>query len=60
VTAAGLEDISALATLPKLGTVRVYGWEIEKLEGHDKLKGKLTNGDDGGKNFDDDVFTCDE
>jgi hypothetical protein len=57
----GLGDVSALAKLPKLAKVRVYGYgDLKKLKGANALKAKLVNGDNGVKDFDDDVLVCDE
>ena len=63
LTCRGLKDLSALAKLPKLETVRVYGWEdkdLKKMKSYDALKSKLTNGENGVADCDDGVFACDE
>jgi Leucine-rich repeat (LRR) protein len=60
LTAQGLTDVSALAKLPSLEKVRVYGYEVKKLKGHAKLAGKLVDGENGVADFDDEELTCDE
>jgi hypothetical protein len=63
LTCRGLGDLTPLAKLPKLETIRVYGWEekdLEKMTSYAALKSKLTNGQNGVADCDDGVFACDE
>ena len=59
LTCRGLKDLSPLAKLPKLETIRVYGWEeaqLKKMKGYADLAGKLANGENGVADYDDSVF----
>lgn len=59
LTARGVRDVSAPVALPRLEKVRVHGYELAKLKGHDALKGKLADGENGVADFDDALLGCD-
>ena len=62
LTCRGLKDLTPLAKLPKLETIRVYGWEetdLKKMKGYADVKAKLANGANGVADYDDSVFECD-